>query len=613
MKIIISSLKNNLCILGLLISFQILILNCTSTAQSRIYSEGSNKPSATSSGKELTSDKICEIAKSRTVLILSQEKRSQGTGFLIHKKPLDNGRGFRYKVVTSAHVLTEAKNYGIQTVDEIVHSAIELFRFGNISYGKDLTILQFDSKENYDIAELAHGRDLPEKSSSVIAAGYPLRTGGATRSDWVCTNHSTVRFVLKQPMKGGYRIGYIFSIRKGMSGGPLFNLQGQVVGVNGRHSDPPFGERRIYVYEDGTPINRALDVLKDASWAIPMEVLVKEAMSKGICLYYDDIEDKPTCKKGEEISGNQKKNSTPSQNSTPNVRQSPTPSPLISSSTTPRLPRGNAGDNNDSKTLTDEELRQRAQKITIKVKISSSGNQDVFFRSGFVLKKESRGHGYQYTGIVYVREKIDLQQITIVAPNGEEIRVIGKETKFVDGGSELLEIKFNDSNAKNNNNGVNKGSNVDYEKAVLTSSSLKPRDEVFASGYVGQPTNDFMFIKCNVDNVDNVDDMDNSRIYLSNSKKITEKIRGRPLKITEEMLGGPLMNSKGEVIGINTNHDRSTWSPELNTSSNSISALASAIPIGKIIDSQEKKVQPQYSDSPPTPNQKDSQRREPLF
>ena len=67
--------------------------------------------------------------------------------------------------------------------------------------------------------------------------------------------------------------------------------------------------------------------------------------------------------------------------------------------------RGNAGDNNDSKTLTDEELRQRAQKITIKVKISSSGNQDVFFRSGFVLKKESRGHGYQYTGIVYVREK----------------------------------------------------------------------------------------------------------------------------------------------------------------------------------------------------------------
>ena len=193
--------------------------------------------------------------------------------------------------------------------------------FGNTSYGKDLTILQFDSTKNYDIAELAHGRDLPEKSSSVIAAGYPLRTGGATRSDWVCTNHSTVRFVLKQPMKGGYRIGYIFSIRKGMSGGPLFNLQGQVVGVNGRHSDPPFGERRIYVYEDGTPINRALDLLKDASWAIPMEVLVKEAMSKGICLYYDDIEDKPTCKKGEEISGNQKKNSTPSQNSTPNVRQ----------------------------------------------------------------------------------------------------------------------------------------------------------------------------------------------------------------------------------------------------------------------------------------------------
>lgn len=73
----------------------------------------------------------------------------------------------------------------------------------------------------------------------------------------------------------------------------------------------------------------------------------------------------------------------------------------------------------------------------------------------------------------------------IVVFNGEEIRVIGKEIKFVDGGSELLEIKFNDLNVKNNNNGVNKGFNVDYEKVVLIFFFFKLRDEVFVFGYVG--------------------------------------------------------------------------------------------------------------------------------
>lgn len=58
------------------------------------------------------------------------------------------------------------------------------------------------------------------------------------------------------------------------------------------------------MYEDGIFINRVLDLLKDVSWVILMEVLVKEVMLKGICFYYDDIEDKFICKKGEEIFGN---------------------------------------------------------------------------------------------------------------------------------------------------------------------------------------------------------------------------------------------------------------------------------------------------------------------
>lgn len=56
------------------------------------------------------------------------------------------------------------------------------------------------------------------------------------------------------------------------------------------------------------------------------------------------------------------------------------------------------------------------------------------------------------------------------------------------------------------------------------------------------------------------------------------------MKIIEEMLGGLLMNFKGEVIGININYDCSIWNLELNILLNSISVFVSVILIGKIID-----------------------------
>ncbi|NEO58309.1 MAG: trypsin-like peptidase domain-containing protein [Okeania sp. SIO3B5] len=555
MKIIIPSLKDNLCILGFLISFNILILNCSSTAQSRVHSETLSNLHAAKLGKTKIKDEICEIAKSKTVLILSEDNRSQGTGFLIEKKRSNNG-SFVYKVVTNGHVLTQAKSYKIQTSDKNYYKASKLYSFGTALSGRDLTTLQFESTKNYEIPKLAHGEKLSPKTP-VIAAGYPLRTGEVTQSNWVC-EQGKVSIVLDRPMQGGYRIGYEVNIRKGMSGGPLFNFQGQIVGINGRHSNPPFGGRNLYKYEDGTPVEEKLELLKKSSWAIPMEELVPRAMSKGICLAYDDREKPPDCK----VTVNQ----TPT-NPKESESQAKTLPPEPSNSSAVR--NGETPENYDAGSvrsdLNDDELEELAKKITVRVKVTKIAkiNDKIegseFIRSGFVVDKKPKGVGHVYTVIVYLGQKTELENrvsleqtkdsensisLDIVPPNDTEVDTkrpginTTREEISISGGDKLLRLEFFGYESEGN-----------YETAKPRFSPPKSGDEVFVSGYKKVETmeeGEFEFIKGRVQSFGNSNE---NRIYLSHSKVISE-----------EMLGGPLINSKGEVIGINTSGSSSNSS-----------------------------------------------------
>ncbi|GAB4297611.1 MAG: hypothetical protein Fur0025_35710 [Oscillatoriaceae cyanobacterium] len=279
------------CGCSLLIGIQIQIPGCSNNVAKSV--DSGNLPAPT---PELSGQQVCDVAKSITVLIMSADGRSEGTGFLIDQKP-DNSRPgfFLYKVVTNAHVVTKANDsYQIQTSDGNIHRGIQLFRFGEASSGNDLAILQFQSnKPDYTIAKLAPGLSLAPNQARVVAAGFPIRTGAATTSEWVCTPPGAVSFVLQPPMRGGYGIGYYLDIRKGMSGGPLLNLQGEVVGINGRHSNPPFGGSRIYIYENGDAMTQPRDLLMRSSWAIPMDTLLPLAISQGIPLAYHNTPNQP--------------------------------------------------------------------------------------------------------------------------------------------------------------------------------------------------------------------------------------------------------------------------------------------------------------------------------
>lgn len=520
----IPSLKIAAYTLSLLIGLQTQISRCGSGIAEPLESD-SNLPQQK---PILSKEETCEIAKSRTVLILSEDNNSQGTGFLIDKELSDDEKTFIYKVVTNGHVLTQATSYQIQTKDERAYAAKDLYRFGTGLSGTDLAILQFESTKNYETAELGRGLNLSAETD-VIAAGYPIRTGTATKSEWVCLGPGKVSFMLDTPMKGGYSIGYYLDIRKGMSGGPLLNLQGQVVGVNGKHSHPLFGEKSAYMYEDGGLVEEEMESLKRSSWAIPIETLVLTAKPAGICLEYSDSTIIADCEQQEERVAQNDRSSAPLN---PPVEPSNT---AANNRTTTRNDDGGDSD----RELTPEQLKELASKITVRVKLKI-GNEDVWY-SGFIVEQNRQEKGYYYKAVTYVGQR-DVISYSIVKANGHNITALEKPKEIIiSDGNKLVEIKFFD-NSKS------------YDTANFGKLSfLTTGDRVFAAGYQldelsTKDANSSMLNRATAKlelvpgNIISIRDSNDSRIHLSNS-------------IREEMLGGPLINSQGEVVGINGKHE----------------------------------------------------------
>lgn len=193
-----------------------------------------------------------------------------GSGTVLGRSP--QGVGW---ILTNAHVVKwSTPPFRVRLSDRSVHSAtwIQSYTFG----GADLAVLQ--------VANFPEAASLTPTIAPLPAqtpSNYPLFAAGWTVKDyyphWQFAP-GQLTYQLSLPLEEGYAFAYSSAIERGMSGGPVLDRWGQLVGLNGQGK--PLWEMNNY-YEDGTlPEPWMQELIDRFSWGIPSDrfmVVWKEA------------------------------------------------------------------------------------------------------------------------------------------------------------------------------------------------------------------------------------------------------------------------------------------------------------------------------------------------
>jgi Trypsin-like peptidase domain/Tetratricopeptide repeat len=170
----------------------------------------------------LSSAEVNEIAKGVTVRIKSTT--SSGSGVLIRKN------GSLYTVLTAAHVLSPRETYEVLLADG-QHYPLKTDTIRKHAQA-DLAIAQFASTKTYRTITIGNPNAL-EEGAPIFVAGYPAQTEALTESIYSFTK-GEMTAKASRPFKDGYALVYTNTTLPGMSGGPVFNASGQLVGIHGR-------------------------------------------------------------------------------------------------------------------------------------------------------------------------------------------------------------------------------------------------------------------------------------------------------------------------------------------------------------------------------------------
>ncbi|MEK0194552.1 MAG: peptidase S1 [Oscillatoriales cyanobacterium] len=204
-------------------------------------------------------DAVNSIARAATVFIgqnLENSKAVEGRVFIAAPGSgvIIARRNSTYYVLTNTHVVPTRGKYGIRTHDGEVHLVNNrkpqypgqsdttegiIYRFANfdsnrrVFNGYDLAVLQFESSKEYPVAVIGDS-STSKPGAPIYVSGWPLPKDPTSEDRKRVQKNGELKQILNpSDPNGNYSLCYSAETAEGMSGGPVFNSKGEVIGIHG--------------------------------------------------------------------------------------------------------------------------------------------------------------------------------------------------------------------------------------------------------------------------------------------------------------------------------------------------------------------------------------------
>lgn len=196
--------------------------------------------------------KIKEIAQSITVVIWDAQNSLSGSGVIVR---CDGDRGRKtYTVLTARHAVEDDQDIRVITPDGQQYFVVsDYIRF---LPDVDLALLQFVSKDVYRIAKIGDSTQSLVNTLS-FAAGFPSATVTDLEREINLTSGKIVVKV-EHSLGSGNALVCSNTSLPGMSGGPILNTKGEVIGIIGASQG---GTVPFEAWSYAVPINTFLNLV----------------------------------------------------------------------------------------------------------------------------------------------------------------------------------------------------------------------------------------------------------------------------------------------------------------------------------------------------------------
>jgi serine protease Do len=225
-----------------------------------------------SAARALPGTQVNDIAREVTVLIRGEQ--GHGSGVIIQKN------GNTYYVLTAEHVVRQKDEFKLVTADKQAY-AIDYSKIKRVD-GVDLAIVKFTSDKNYPVAKI--GTSKTNEGQDVFVSGWPSNgaVGNAAGGELIrqFTSGSISGFLPKS--LSGYSMIYTNVTRAGMSGCPVLDTAGRLVGIHGMGDKEDARQLIESGLSQEAAMGLAAKIKPGFNYAVPISVFLQKAGSVGI-------------------------------------------------------------------------------------------------------------------------------------------------------------------------------------------------------------------------------------------------------------------------------------------------------------------------------------------